>query len=304
MKKILMIANPGSGKGEAVHYANKLRQLIQEKEGVKVDLRETEKLGDAKKWARQTAKEDYDTLICLGGDGTVNEVISGLMVNPQPPIFAFVPLGTVNDLARSMGFSMDPDQAIEQYRQLTLGKLDVGKVNDHYFVNVLALGTIPSAVLKTDSEEKNKLGPLAYLLDSLKAIFKKKPLALTITFEDGSVYKIQSDLLLVTLTSSVGGVDYLLKKEHLADGKGRLFAFQGDIASATIQTLFKNKGLPDSFTYNDNLLALQGREFRIELQAGEVDYSVKANIDGDEGPGLPLSITILPQALEAWFPNS
>lgn len=118
MKKILIIANPGSGKGDAPDYAKNLEKVLLTNYQVELEIRLTEKEGDANHWAKAAKQEGYDTVICLGGDGTVNEVVSGIAELDDKPLFSFVPLGTVNDLGRVVGFSMDPDEAVQQFAHL------------------------------------------------------------------------------------------------------------------------------------------------------------------------------------------
>ncbi|MGX7108186.1 diacylglycerol/lipid kinase family protein [Facklamia miroungae] len=303
MKKILIIANPGSGKGKAVSYAEQLAEVLIESYNVEIEQRVTEKPQDAYEWAKTTSSKDRDTIICLGGDGTVNEVISGLMQNQHPPHFAFLPLGTVNDLARSLGISLNPEKAIQQFRFLEQKKLDVGQVNDQYFVNVLALGAIPSAVLETESKIKNKIGSLAYFFDGVKAMFEEENFDLSITVDDEESYQIQTNLLLLTLTSSVGGMENILSKDHLFDGYGHLYAFKGSLAVSSLMTFIEEKGLPSHEVDNDSLLSLVGKSFKLKANDSNKAKAIKANIDGDEGPILPLTIAIHAHALSIWVPK-
>ncbi|WP_369676326.1 diacylglycerol/lipid kinase family protein, partial [Enterococcus faecium] len=95
----------------------------------------------------------------MGGDGTVNEGISGLAEEEYRPKFGFFPLGTVNDLARALKMPLDPEEAIQSLDLTKTKALDIGKVNNkNYFMNVIAIGTIPQAVNETSVEEKTKLG--------------------------------------------------------------------------------------------------------------------------------------------------
>ncbi len=207
MEHILLIANPGSGKGLAEEYAQELQEVLEQAHQSQVVLKLTKKMEDATEWARSASDEGFDTVICLGGDGTVNQVITGLMqVDPDKrPHFSFVPLGTVNDLARSAGFDLDQENLIQQFSQLSPIALDIGQANDQYFMNVLAIGPIPSAVLQTESEVKNKIGKLAYLIDGIKAIIEGEDYQLTVRDQDQRSYSLTTKLLMVCLTSSVGG---------------------------------------------------------------------------------------------------
>ncbi|MFN0603090.1 diacylglycerol/lipid kinase family protein [Facklamia hominis] len=303
MKKILIIANPGSGKGDAPDYAKTLKEVLLTNYEVELEIRLTEKEGDANHWAKAAKQEGYDTVICLGGDGTVNEVVSGIAELDDQPFFSFVPLGTVNDLGRVVGFSMDPDEAIQQFAHLDETKVDIARVNNQYFINVLALGDIPTAVLETDSDQKNKLGFLAYLIDGVKAFFGGKNKNLRIYDSQGRHYDIASNLILVALTSSVGGMEGLIQGATYNDGMAHLYAIKDSMALSSIQTLVQEKGLPDETVNNDHLLALRDSAFRIESVEGHSTNELKSNVDGDEGPALPLEIEILKGCIPMLIPR-
>ncbi|MGF3115256.1 diacylglycerol/lipid kinase family protein [Facklamia sp. P13064] len=303
MKSVLIIANPGSGKGKAKAYAEQLADLLINTYDAQVKHRTTEKPQDAYDWAKTTPADEYDTIICLGGDGTIKEVVSGLMENSQPPHFAFLPLGTVNDLARSLGISLNPVKAINQFKSLELKKLDIGQVNEQYFANVLALGAIPSAVFETESKVKNKIGVLAYLFDGFKAMFEEEDFDLDISVDGKESHHLKTNLILLTLTTSVGGMENLLSQDQLFDGLGHLYAFKGSLAISSIATFIEEKGLPRHELDNESILSLKGKSFDIKLASLNEERELKANIDGDKGPSLPLKIKIHSQALSVWVPK-
>lgn len=112
MKKAVLIVNPSSGGEKAKEFETlaeeKLKQLFDE-----VVVKQTEKGGDAEQFAREAAESHFDSVFVMGGDGTVNEGISGLAEQAYRPKFGFFPLGTVNDLARALNLPMDPEEAIQ-----------------------------------------------------------------------------------------------------------------------------------------------------------------------------------------------
>ncbi len=164
-----LIVNPSSGGEMASSYLElmetQLRNMFEE-----VTVKETGKQGDAMKFAYEAAKNGHEAVFCMGGDGTVNETINGLAAAGTDVSFGFVPLGTVNDLARALGIPLDPGQAIEMFETAVLLDLDIGKVNDRYFVSNVAAGAIPEAVEEVSVEQKTKLGPLAYFIEGGKAL--------------------------------------------------------------------------------------------------------------------------------------
>lgn len=308
LNKILIIANPGSGKGDAPEYAESLRGILQETYQSEVEIRETAAVGDATDWARTAKSAGFDTVVCLGGDGTVNEVVNGLMSVAKPPLFSFVPLGTANDLGRVLGFEMNPDAVLEQFKNMEIDTVDIGQVNDHYFVDVVAIGDIPTAVMGTDSDKKNRLGFLAYLLDGAKAIMDGEIKSFQVSNSKGEIFKFQSNAIVVALTSSVGGMEKLIEHQSYKDGVFQFFALKGDFVASALETLVNEGGIPEGHVDDDTLLAFSDHEVSLRLvvegETAELATSeeIYANVDGDEGPALPLTITIHPQALKVLKP--
>lgn len=302
LKKILMIANPGSGKGEAPDYAQSLSDILKEAYDSVIDVRETTEVGDATEWAKNAKSEAYDTVICLGGDGTVNEVINGLMQVKDAPVFSFVPIGTANDLGRVLGFDMDPQLAIDQFKNLEEDAIDIGQVNGHYFMDVVAVGDIPTAVMETDSDKKNQLGFLAYVIDGAKAIVNNEDKEYQVTNSNGEIFKFISNAIVVALTSSVGGMENLIEHREYKDGLLQFFALKGQVVASSIKTLANEGGIPADHTDNDTILAFSDHQVAIKLVDSEDREKIYSNVDGDEGPELPLEIKVHQQALKVLRP--
>ena len=155
MSKVLLIVNPSSGGEKAKSYEDLAREKLAECFD-EVVVKHTEKGGDAAAFAKQAAEDHYDSVFVMGGDGTVNEGISGLAELDYRPTFGFFPLGTVNDLARALGIPLDAEEAIQNLDINKVKPLDIGKINDQYFMNVVAIGTIPESINNVDSEDKTK----------------------------------------------------------------------------------------------------------------------------------------------------
>lgn len=302
LKKVLMIANPGSGKGDAPEYAADLSKVLKESYETEIDIRETTKVGDATDWAEAAKGEGYDTVICLGGDGTVNEVINGLMKVEEPPVFSFVPLGTANDLGRVLGFDMSAETAINQFANLEEDRIDIGQVNNHYFMDVVAVGDIPTAVMETDSDKKNKLGYLAYIVDSAKVIMDGDQRGYRVTDSKGEQHEFTSNVIVVALTSSVGGMENLIEHRVYNDGLFQFFALKGQVIASSITTLANAGGIPEEHTDNDTILAFSDSQVSIQLLDDEVKGEVRSNVDGDEGPAVPLEIKVHKEALKVLRP--
>ncbi|GAA5350876.1 diacylglycerol/lipid kinase family protein [Streptococcus uberis] len=297
MKQALLIINPSSG-GEK---AEEFKELAIEKLNVFFDqviVKETSKQGDAKKFAFEAANQNFDSVFVMGGDGTVNEGISGLAEQEYRPKFGFFPLGTVNDLARALNISLNPEEAI---KQLDLNKtidLDIGKINNNYFINVVAIGTIPESINDVDVEDKTKLGKLAYFVSAFKKIINTQSYSFHLTL-DKKDYSIKSSTLLIGLTNSIGGFESLLPDAKVNDGKLHLIYIKDNSLLDTINAVPDLlKGVDKS---TDNLVYMTFSDGTIII---ENEQRLATNVDGDEGDLLPVNIKILPQHLRVYYGSS
>ena len=132
MKKAMVIINPTSGGEQALNYKEKIKNKAKEYFEV-VETRITEKALDATHFAEEAAKEKYEAVIVFGGDGTVNEVISGIAEKEYIPKLGIIPGGTGNLITKLVQIDQDIDKAIEGLDFNLTNKIDIGKANDHYF---------------------------------------------------------------------------------------------------------------------------------------------------------------------------
>lgn len=290
MKKALLVVNPSSGGEQAKEYEKlaheKLEAMFDE-----VVVLHTKKAGDAKNFTREAAVDGYHSVFVMGGDGTVNEGINGIAEQLHRPNFGFVPLGTVNDLARALGIPLDPEEAINHLSIDSVQPLDIGKINDQYFMNVVAIGTIPESINDVDPEQKTKFGKFAYFISGIKQLAGTQSYSFHLKI-DGQEQQIESSTLLIGLTNSIGGFESLIPNAKPNDGKLHLVYLKD---SSFIDTL---KTLPDLLkgveTSTDHL-AYQTCE-TVEVKLME-DEDLATNVDGDEGEKLPVTLQVLPSHL-------
>ncbi|AXY25944.1 hypothetical protein CL176_08000 [Suicoccus acidiformans] len=296
--RTLIIANPVAGKGEGQEYAQALRTVLEETYQNECTIKVTEGDDDAFEWSKQAIDEGFESVLCLGGDGTVSQTVAGLLQNKERPRFAFIPLGTVNDLARALGYSMNPQKAIERMKDVEIDTLDIGQINDQYFINVVAVGPIPESVMQTDSDDKNRLGAFAYVIDGFTAFFSEKGYDLHIVDADGVETDIVSNLLLIGLTNSIGGIEIMNPEAKYNDGLMYLAAIRGHNPMDTIRGVLEG-GIFE--TDKERLLLMESSQFQITTQESQ---DVPTNVDGDPGPALPLDLQVLHQALEIYVPRN
>ena len=211
MKKLLFVYNPRSGKGL---IRNSLSSIVEtfSAGGYDVTIYPTKCERDACDTVQSRAAE-FDMIVCSGGDGTLNSVISGIMKLKKRPEIGYLPSGSTNDFARSLKI---PANLTEAARDVVSGKsygVDIGKFGDQrYFVYIAAFGAFTEVSYSTPQDVKNVLGHQAYILESIKALGKLKSYKMHIAWDDGEA---DGEFIfgMVTNTTSVGGFSGLAPKD-------------------------------------------------------------------------------------------
>lgn len=293
MDTVMLIVNPSSGKELGEQHATHAEEVLRERYG-HVDVRFTEKEQDATNFAREAAQKHYQAVIAMGGDGTLNEAVTGLAEATHRPDFGIIPLGTVNDLARALGVPSDPKQAIEALRDAEPTPMDIGTYENGYFMNVIAIGLIAEAVDEVSVEEKTKWGPFAYLIEGVKAFREHSPYELALDSTDGQ-FNGEAYLVVIALTNSVGGFENFEPDARLNDGLLHVY-------------IFEELGLKDALQLTPALFTGKLKETdsvtsfctsRVNVTSPD---ALPVNADGDTGGKLPLTFEVLPSHLNVLKP--
>jgi len=156
-RKVQLILNGKVAGNETLQTAIARQRAVEH-----IDVRVTSEKGDARRFVAETG--EVDLLIAAGGDGTLNEVVHGLMDLSEAarPVLGVVPLGTANDFATGCGIPRDPEQALTLCLEGKEVPVDVGKANEHWFLNAASIGFGAEITATTPPELKNLLGPAAY----------------------------------------------------------------------------------------------------------------------------------------------
>jgi diacylglycerol kinase (ATP) len=293
MKKAMIIVNPSSGKEKANDYVKKIEETLRGKYQ-RVDIKETAKEGDAAAYATEACIALYDTVISMGGDGTINEVINGLAEQAHRPALGIIPLGTINDFARALNIPLDPYEAISTLDEQNLQPVDIGKVNDVYFANVLAVGAIAEASYSVSPKQKTRLGPLAYFLEGAKSLFSGDAIEVSVEHENGK-WEGQTFLLLAALTNSVGGFEALAPEARVNDGKFHMFIIK-KMSFPKIASLIPSV-LKGEFEESEEVEYIRTSFLKVSSSKAHA-----VNIDGEEGKPLPLDAKVLPGHLDVFVP--
>ncbi len=219
MKRLLLIVNPCSGKKKANRVLTDIIGIFN-RGSYDVTVHMTAARGDATEVVAARAKE-FDVIVCVGGDGTFNEVISGLRSAEADTPVGYIPAGSTNDFASSLKLSKDLLQAAQDIVDGAPRPLDIGKFNDRYFSYIASFGAFTRASYATSQSLKNVLGHFAYLLSGVKEVAAIRSKHLRVTLADGTVYEDDYIFGGVSNSTSVAGV--LTLKEDMVDMSDGLF---------------------------------------------------------------------------------
>ena len=222
MRKLLFLVNPNAGQRRVNKSLTDIIGIFNES-GYEVTVFMTNGPGSGTGIVEERAK-DYDLVVCAGGDGTLNETITGVLRAGADCPVGYIPCGSTNDFASTLKLSMDTVQAA---KDIMLGKpipYDVGRWNDRYFTYIASFGAFTAASYSTSQTAKNLFGHLAYLVSGVKDIANIQPRHAVFDLPDGR--RIEGDFAFgaVTNTTSAGGV-LKLPSDHvsLSDGYMELF---------------------------------------------------------------------------------
>ena len=272
---VLTIINPTSGKGKIENQIEEIGQNIEE-QGMKNEIILTQKEKNAKQILDEN-KENKDLILVCGGDGTLNETVTSMVENKLENVtLSFIPLGTTNDLARTLNMPLKDISITKKLLQTTAKRIDIGKWNENrYFCYVAAFGLITDVAYKTSQEAKHKYGKLAYYINALKELRKIPTYKMKLKFDDKH---IEDEFIYggITNSESIAGFKWFARGEiQLDDG-----LFEG-IFIRKPRTIFGYFKILSSFfkkdyLKNEYILFTQAKNFEIEAE-----QNIKWTIDGE-----------------------
>lgn len=202
-KRLLFVFNPHSGKGQ---IRNNLVDILDVfvKHGYECVVHPTQESLDAYQLVRQEGME-YDLIVCSGGDGTLNETVRGLMALDKRPVLGYIPTGTTNDFASSLGIPKAPLEAARVIMEGEEFACDIGAFNHNSFTYISAFGLFTEVAYETPQQTKNMLGHLAYVLEGAKRLGSVKPYRMRVE-HDGTVTEDEYIFGMISNSMSVGGI--------------------------------------------------------------------------------------------------
>ena len=288
MRKAMLIINPTSGGEKALDYKEKLENKAKEYFEY-VETKITEKVKDATAFAEEASKGNYEAVIVFGGDGTVNEVISGIAEKDYIPKLGIIPGGTGNLITKLLEISQDIDEAIDQLDFNKTNAIDIGKANKSYFGYIFSVGSLPEAIHNVEIEDKTKYGVLAYAINTIKSVIKDEVFNIKIETEKGS-YEGEASQVLVLLSNY-----YADKKifEENKDGYANILILKN--ASIISKLSLIPDLLKGDIVENDNIEYIKAKDITISS-----DIKLESDIDGDQSDDLPVKITVLGNHIEIY----
>ena len=216
--KVLTIINPTSGKGNIANYANEIKHNL-EKQNMEVNMQLTKKGYNAKKIILDNI-EGQDLILICGGDGTFNEAVSAIMETGVQISIAYIPLGTTNDLARSLNMPIKDISITKKLLESKAKVLDIGKFNeDRYFTYIAAFGVMTDVAYKTSQKAKNKYGKIAYYMKAIKELIKIPTYKVKIKFDEE---ELEGEFIYggISNSMSIAGFKWFNEEDiDLSDGK-------------------------------------------------------------------------------------
>ena len=288
MNKIMVIINPTSGGEKALDYKAKLENKVRDYfEDVEIKI--TEKAQDATNFAEEASREHYDAVLVFGGDGTVNEVISGIAEKDYIPKLAIIPGGTGNLITKLLEINQDIDGAIDELDFSSTNKIDIGKSNGNYFGYIFSIGSLPEAIHNVGIEDKTKFGMLAYAINTMKSVVTDQAFNITVETENGN-YIGPASHVLVLLTN------YFADKKIFDEDKD---GYANILILKDASILTKLSVIPDllkgDVVVNENIEYMKARHIKIFS-----DSELETDVDGDKSDNLPVEIKVLGQHIEVY----
>lgn len=232
-------------------------------------------------------REQIDLMVVAGGDGTVNFVVNAMKQKGLDIPVGIIPAGTANDFAKALGMS---DRPLEAARQIAFGRVDrvdCGRVNNQYFVNVLSFGIFTTTSQHTSNTSKHLIGKLAYLIEGVKEFRSMHAVPLEVV-ADGEAFDLDSLIVLVFNGETAGGFR-LARRASIKDG---LF----DCLMLEKKNVIRSTEAMIRYLLGGNpKIVRQLKAQRIDIRS---TLNEPTDVDGQKGAEFPLHIECLPGGLQ------
>ena len=278
-RKLLMIVNPRAGKSKSRGPLFDAAAVLSQA-GYLLSVHMTAAPGDAAETARREGGR-YDLVVAVGGDGTLNEVASGLVRLRKPPLLGYLPQGSTNDFAASLRVSGDPAEAAAAIARNVPRQLDVGFWNGRSFLYVASFGAFTRSSYAAPQAAKNALGHFAYILEGMKDLNTLRPYQLRVTAGEE---RLDGEYLFgaVCNSTSIGGLMKLdPERVVLDDGLFEMLLVPSPKTAADLQSLVH--ALLNQEYDSQGLIFRHVSSIRLETEE-DLPWS----LDGEYAPSVPV----------------
>lgn len=275
MEKLLLVINPVSGDGAAKNWAYDMIEILSRRFPF-VSIYLSRGRGDIKKTVAGHAAE-YDAVVVTGGDGSLNEMLDGIVTSGASPLVGYIPMGTINDFAGSHGISKNVKTALRRIVHGEEHSYDVGTLGDRAFSYVAAFGAFTDVAYLTPQDMKTSLGKLAYISEATKRLPTLKPIRAT--FEvDGRRETDEFIYGMVSNSKTVGGIRFFDVKndDFLSDGLIEVTLVRFPYNAAALQQAVV--GLLDPKNEYRGVIRLRASKIKFEFEE-----NVAWTVDGEFG---------------------
>lgn len=276
MKTALFIYNPNSGQKTINDQLSWIIDYLSEKEYL-TSVYATQAPRDASKIISKYG-ENFEEIIVAGGDGTLDEAIAAVSKAKIDPLISYIPTGSTNDFSKSLKIPTDIEKAVKLASRGSQKRIDIGQIDDKYFVYVAAFGSISDVSFNTDQDAKNIFGRSAYIIEGLKQALPLTNMTsykMDVLVDDEN---ISGDFIhfMVTNSVSVGGFEGITGDNvSLSDGIFELTMVRRPQSLADVNKIVS--GLTNR-EENDMLIFRQGSHFEVKT-----DQKVSWSLDGEYG---------------------
>lgn len=300
MKQAILLYNAYAGHRHIVGYLDLITDRLQQI-GYELRLHRSMRQGDIRSYTEETiTEENTDLILVSGGDGTVNECISAMCTKGLDIPLLILPLGTANDFATTAGIPGKVEEALKLLEEGKLTAIDVGKVNEKYFINVCDMGLFSGISHTVDQEMKKTFGRLAYYSKGVEEIQNYQAMDITMTTENETL-RGRYLLILVFNGKGAGGMLQLAKPAEITDGKLDVVAIK-DINLMVVPALFL-KVLQGEHLKDSNVDYFTASKLTITCHNQEENRFI-TDVDGEPGATFPLHIEVISGKIRIYLPQS
>ena len=302
-KRARLIYNPVSGHEQMPKNVSDILDILEQAGYEASAFRTTPAPLSAQNEATRAAKDGFSLVVAAGGDGTINEVVSGIAFLPKEerPRMAIIPAGTTNDYARALKIPRDDVVAAarvilkDKVQKMDVGRADFGDGSQKYFVNIAAAGSLAELTYGVSSDVKSALGYAAYLIKGAEMLPNLSECEMRLTFDKG-VYEGKLSLLLLGMTNSIGGFEKIMPNAELSDGLFQLIVVKPSDPGNLLRLMAL--ALNGNHVDDPNIIYTKTTSLKAELIGHNRDDKLSVNLYGEEGGMFPVTFENLRERIE------